>query len=174
MEQGIVTKSDTQPDVREQERTRLAKEEFMQWWERTRGVVSVCCDKAQISRQTYYRWLHDDPEFAARIRAMETKRNDEVEDVLMGLIHIQKHAPSVHFYLQSQHPRYKPKMKLEGSVVVGTVSLQDLLRQDAIEQLKKEGYADPNETKALADGGSNTGKDAEQPHADRRVAENKG
>jgi len=99
-------------DREEQERTKIKKKLFIETYGVSKGVISIICEKIGIDRGTFYLWEKNDPEF---VKALEKKRetlNAEVEDVLMGLVLIKKHPPSVHYYLDRRHPRYKPKSEL--------------------------------------------------------------
>lgn len=94
----------------EQERTRVKKALFLQYMEKTRGVITFACEKTEIYRSTYYDWMKADPEFAAAVKATTANRNVEVEDLLMGKIFVEKDATSIRYYLDRKNPDYKPKV----------------------------------------------------------------
>lgn len=50
------------------------------------GVVSTACDKVNLSRSTYYKWLHNDPEFAAEVADVDELILDFGETNLFKLI----------------------------------------------------------------------------------------
>ncbi|MFA5098744.1 MAG: hypothetical protein WC461_00795 [Candidatus Paceibacterota bacterium] len=96
-------------DVQKDERvsTRQAKERFVAMFERVGGSsVSLATQQAGISRDTFYRWLHEDKEFKEVIEHTKYHLNDLVEDILMLKI-LQGDGPSVRFYLSRKHPGYK-------------------------------------------------------------------
>lgn len=96
-------------DVQKDERvsTRQAKERFVTMFESIGGSsVSLATQQAGISRDTFYRWLHEDKEFKEKIEYTKRHLNDLVEDILMLKI-LQGDGPSVRFYLSRKHPSYK-------------------------------------------------------------------
>lgn len=112
-------------ETQEQARTRIKKKMFLDYWEKSRGVVSICCDKIEIDRATYYRWREDDPVFREALVQVENNRNKDVEDVLMGKILVEKDAGCTKFYLSRKHPDYKEKIVNE--VFAGERTLEDLI-----------------------------------------------
>jgi hypothetical protein len=112
------------PEKKEQERTRIRKQMFIQYFQKHFGIISKVCNDIGIERSTYYGWRKDDPEFAKKIREVEGERNDAVEDVLFLLI-AQEDGPSVRFYLERRNPAYKQKTVNE--VIPGDRTLEDLL-----------------------------------------------
>ena len=112
----------------EQERTVVKKRAFLELWAKSSGVVSYVCDKLEISRDNFYRWKADDPEFAAKIKAVEDKRLDAAEDVLFGKVFVERDASCAKYLLDRKHPGYKPKSVTE--VIAGEKTLEDLLAED--------------------------------------------
>jgi hypothetical protein len=53
---------------------------------KTRGIVSTAAEAANISRQTHYDWIKDDPEYKAAVDAINEATIDFVESKLMQLI----------------------------------------------------------------------------------------
>lgn len=91
----------------ERDSTRQAKEQFVAMFERVGGSsVSLVSEQTGISRDTFYRWLHEDNEFKEKIDYIKYHLNDLVEDILMIKI-MQGDGPSVRFYLSRKHPAYK-------------------------------------------------------------------
>ena len=112
----------------EQERTVIKKRAFLDLWEKSSGVVSYVCDKLDINRNTFYKWKADDPEFAAKIKAVEDKRLDSAEDILFGKVFVERDASCAKYLLDRKHPGYKPKSVTE--VIAGEKTLEDLLAED--------------------------------------------
>lgn len=83
-------------------------------WRETRGHISNICRATGISRQTYYDWMKDDPEFALAIHNVEQELNDDMRDAL-----IQKGADgdmgAITFYLKARHPDFKPQPYTAGA-----------------------------------------------------------
>lgn len=122
----------------EQERTRIAKKLFLENFEKYRGVVSAACDKTNIDRRTFYNWKDEDPVFAAALKEVTAKTNDNVEDVLMGKILIERDGPSARYYLDRRHPLYKPRTE-QTVVIVGEKTLEDLIDESRAKEEKNEG-----------------------------------
>lgn len=112
----------------EQERTIVKKRAFLELWEKSSGVISYVCDKLDINRVTFYKWKADDPEFAAKIKAVEDKRLDSAEDILFGKVFVERDASCAKYLLDRKHPGYKPKSVTE--VIAGEKTLEDLLAED--------------------------------------------
>lgn len=125
----------------EQERTRIKKKLFLEYFEKTRGVISAVCQKIEIDRGTYYLWKNGDPEFAKAISAVEGKRSSDIEDLLMAKIFIERDGTSIRYWLDRKHPGYKPKNITE--VVTGERTLEDLLAEDE-EKLNAGNNKQPN------------------------------
>lgn len=113
MSKKKLTKTDERKDIskkkKEQERTKIAKKLFIEMWGKYRGVISIICDKIDIARQTYYEWRDEDQQFAAAIQKANYNMLDEVEDMLMSKVFIERDGPSIRFFLERKHPAYKPK-----------------------------------------------------------------
>lgn len=127
----------------EQERTKIKKKIFLEYWLKTKGIIQVCCDKTEIDRGTYYLWEKNDPVFKRRLDEVLAERNKNVEDELMAQIHLKKHAPSIHFYLERKHPDYKSKSSVEITPGEGVgKTLKQLIDEDE-EQLNQIGFEYP-------------------------------
>jgi hypothetical protein len=72
-------------------------------------IVASACDALDLSRQTVYRWRHEDSEFAASWDAAlsegEDHINDFVENKLMLKIR-EEDTSSIRYYLGKRHPKY--------------------------------------------------------------------
>ncbi len=86
-----------------------AKQEFVRVYGKIGGSnITLVTNKVGISRDTYYRWMKEDPDFRSRIEYAYQFVNDLVEDMLMLKI-LQGHAPSIRFFLSRRHPKYMRK-----------------------------------------------------------------
>ena len=54
--------------------------------EQSRGVVTIACKNAGVSRSAFYEMLKDDPEFAERVEDAKEQAIDHVESKLFNLI----------------------------------------------------------------------------------------
>jgi len=109
----------------DQERTKVKKALFLEYWKKSGGVICVTCDMVNIDRTTFYAWKNDDPEFARAVQITEIERNTAVEDLLYAKIFVEKESASIRYYLDRVDPKYKPRQVSE--VVVGDRTLEDLL-----------------------------------------------
>lgn len=136
----------------EQERTKRKKKLFLDIYERSMGIITVGCQKAEIHRRTFYLWKETDPEFVKKLSEVAAQRNDEVEDGLFRKIKEQD-GSSIRFYLERKHPAYKAKNTTE--VIVGEKTLEDLIDDDEEklneEKLNKKNNGEKKEDKQMDD-----------------------
>jgi len=59
------------------------KKEFLKSLEEAYGIISTACNNQHISRQTFYNWKKDDPEFAEAVEDINQAAIDHVESKLM-------------------------------------------------------------------------------------------
>jgi hypothetical protein len=82
-------------------------------------VIQIVCEKTGVSRATYYRWLKQDPEFAMQCEeALLLGRsliNELAESQLINAIR-EKNMTGIIFWLKYNHPNYKPKLELSGTI----------------------------------------------------------
>jgi len=69
--------------------------------EKTYGVVTTACKKADIDRQTFYNYYNDDPSFAKKVDELKNVALDYAESHLFKNMQDGKEA-SVIFYLKTQ------------------------------------------------------------------------
>lgn len=65
--------------------------------ERSLGIVSTACEKANVGRATHYRWLQEDPEYKEAVRAIEERTIDFAESHLHALIKDKNPAATIFF-----------------------------------------------------------------------------
>lgn len=82
------------------------KERFVELYDQLYGHITNVCSAVPISRDTYYRWLDTDPEFAKAIMESEMHLNDEIRDVLINKA-ASGDMTAVIFYLKKRHPDFK-------------------------------------------------------------------
>lgn len=82
-------------------------------------IVQVACERAGISRATFYRWCADDNNFAesARNALYEGKAmvNDLAESQLISGIK-DKQMPAISFWLKHNHPDYRTRVEVSQAV----------------------------------------------------------
>lgn len=70
----------------EQIRTRLGKELILIALTKTHGIVTEACRLADVSRSTFYFWIHEDKRFAAAVSDVDEQAIDFTESQLFKLI----------------------------------------------------------------------------------------
>lgn len=91
---------------KDQLRTSSKKRLFLDYWERTTGVIAVTCRKVEISRETFYQWCRTDPEFKREIETITRMKNDLAEDLLWLKV-LEGDGPSVRYWLSRNDPEYQ-------------------------------------------------------------------
>ncbi len=89
-------------------RTERKKQEFLETFEKMRGLVSPTSDRVGISRQTFYNWMKTDPVFKRKIRAIEKTVPDMMEERLK-ISGYEGNTRAQIYYLEHSHPKYKKK-----------------------------------------------------------------
>lgn len=102
-------------------------------------IVEVACQKAGISRQTFYRWKVEDHEFAKEIEKAigdgRTFVNDLAESQLIGAVR-DRNFPAITYWLKHHHPSYKTKIQIEGSLQMPQEELTDEQKELVKEALR--------------------------------------
>jgi len=104
-----VENQENQPELearRQQTRTIVAKKVFLDYFQKTLGIVSVATQKTGIERTTVYLWRRTDPKFRNRMDETEADVLQSMEDALKLAV-LKGSASSVHFWLSRRHPDYK-------------------------------------------------------------------
>jgi hypothetical protein len=110
----------TEEDIRrnqERESTTIAKQLFLTVLEQSRGLISVVCQKVNISRATFYNWMKTDKEFAAKVREIQEIKPQVLKD-RMFLEAANGNFQALKFMLTHIHPDFKKKPKTEKDSVV--------------------------------------------------------
>lgn len=83
-----------------------------------RPIVQIACEKTGVSRATYYRWRHEDQEFADRadkaIGFGNLLMNDMAESQLLSLIK-DKNVTAIIFWLKHHNPVYAPRLEISAN-----------------------------------------------------------
>lgn len=74
-----------------------SKKTMLDALERSLGIVSTACEKANIARATHYRWLQEDPEYKEAVRMVEERTIDFAESHLHALIKDKNPAATIFF-----------------------------------------------------------------------------
>lgn len=92
----------------------LEKEALLQQLKKI-PIVQVACEKAGVSRATYYRWRKDDEDFRKEsntaLREGKELMNDLAESQLLTLIK-NGHATSIFYWLNHNHKSYTNKLQV--------------------------------------------------------------
>jgi len=82
-------------------------------------IIEVACNKASISRATYYRWRNEDEAFSKEadeaIAEGEKRINDLSESQLISLIK-DRSMPGIAFWLRHHHPKYSNKLEVFANI----------------------------------------------------------
>lgn len=82
-------------------------------------IVEIACEKASVSRATYYRWRKENPEFTKMAEEAiidgESFINDMSESQIISLIK-EKNWPAISFWLRHHHPKYANKIEVEANI----------------------------------------------------------
>jgi hypothetical protein len=78
-------------------------------------IIEAACQKADISRMTFYRWKKEDQEFAKKVdEALLDGRllvNDLAENQLIGAVK-DRNLSAVQYWLRHHHPSYANKLQI--------------------------------------------------------------
>ncbi len=107
----------------EQERTKIKKKFFLEIYRKLLGSIKATCEKVDIERRTFYRWMEEDEDFRKDIGEAYKEKLDDVEQALNKKI-IEGDATMIRYFLDRKHPDYRPRSITE--VIAGTRTLEDL------------------------------------------------
>jgi hypothetical protein len=117
-----------------QQRIDQNKDELIMMLKKT-PIVQLACEKIGISRATFYRWKKSDPSFEEQadtaIYVGKHLVNDMAESQLIRAIK-EGNMTSIIFWLKNNHPGYKTRVELSG-----TVKSQATLTEEQEEQIQK-------------------------------------
>lgn len=82
-------------------------------------IVEAACQRAGISRMTFYRWKNDDKEFAKKVDEAILNGhllvNDLAESQLIGAVK-DRNFQAIAYWLKHHHPSYKTRIEIEAAV----------------------------------------------------------
>lgn len=149
------------------------KNQILEQLKRT-PIVEAACQKAGISRQTFYRWKFEDPEFAKELeKAIDDGRmlvNDLSESQVLSLIR-DKNWPAISFWLKHHHPSYKTKIQIEGSLQMPQEELTPEQEETVKEALRLASISAVNEAQSTEKSGDNISKSNQQNHEQNNYKE---
>jgi hypothetical protein len=90
----------------EREATSIKKRLFLQYLEKTRGVVTAVCEKVGISRATFYVWVKNDKEFRKNAQDILRRKPEVLEDMLFTKA-MGGDVQSLKYLLDRTHPKFK-------------------------------------------------------------------
>lgn len=79
----------------------INKKEFLEALRKTMGNVSKACEKVGVSRQTFYNWKENDPEFLDGCLNVKASAIDMTESALLKQI-TEGNTTAIIFYLKTQ------------------------------------------------------------------------
>jgi hypothetical protein len=130
-------------------------------------IVEAACQKAGISRQTFYRWKFEDAEFAKEIeKAIEDGRmlvSDLSESQVLSLIR-DKNWQAISFWLKHHHPSYKTRIQIEGSLQMPQEELTPEQEETVKEALRLASISAVNEAQSTEKSGDSISKNNQQNH----------
>ena len=92
----------------------IKKETLLKALEKSLGVVTIACKKADIPRSTYYKWLKDDEEFRQQVQEIENVALDFAESQLHQQIQDNSTAATIFFLKTKGKTRgYTEKSELD-------------------------------------------------------------
>ena len=77
------------------------KKKLIKYLNEGKGIISYACSKAGVSRQTFYNWKKDDPEFAVAVDEINETIIDVVESKLLTQIN-DNNLTAIIFYLKTK------------------------------------------------------------------------
>jgi len=66
-------------------KTAAGKSKMLKALEESKGNITKACESACLDRATHYRWLADDPDYAAAAKAIHEQMLDTLEDHIFSL-----------------------------------------------------------------------------------------
>lgn len=112
-------------------------------------IVQIACEKAGISRATYYRWRKEDGEFKKAtdeaIFEGEMLITDMSESQLISLIK-DKNFAAIQLWLRHHHPKYTNKVEVTGNLNIGEESLTPEQEELVEKALKLAGLLENKQT----------------------------
>lgn len=95
-------------------KTNRNKIRLLEELKRSMGIVSLACDKANLSRTQFYKWLKEDDDFRQKYEEIEERQIDFVESRLFQNIK-NGDSTSIIFYLKTKGKKrgYQEKTEID-------------------------------------------------------------
>jgi hypothetical protein len=119
-------------ELQEQYRTTAAKERFIEAYDVNMGNISQSCEGANISRESYYAWIKADAQFRLKLKEIDDKMIDLVDDKIKALMN-RGDATTIRWWAERRDPKYKSKNETE-IVVAGMRTFEDLAYEQAMKR----------------------------------------
>lgn len=112
----MTSKKEKEPK-KSKRQSKMKKRAVLLAYEKSLGNVSNACKSVGIARETFYRWLKEDPEFKEKADEVDEANLDFAETVLLKNIRDGKET-SLIFFLKTKgkHRGYVEKIEQEVSV----------------------------------------------------------
>jgi len=108
-------------------------------------IIEAACQKAGISRMTFYRWKEKDPEFTKKVEeALQEGRllvNDLAESQLISAVK-DRNLSAITYWLKHHHPSYTTRVEISGSLRQLREELTDEEAEMIADALKLAGYSE--------------------------------
>tara|TARA_Y100001963_G_scaffold22004_1_gene28648 strand:+ start:130 stop:501 length:372 start_codon:yes stop_codon:yes gene_type:complete len=103
------------------------KKNFLEALHNNLGNISEACNKINISRQTYYRWIDDDVEFDEQCRNVEESLLDLAEHRLLQKID-SSDTTSIIFFLKTKGKKrgYNESTQLEITKPISEINFDEI------------------------------------------------
>ena len=96
--------------------TKMKKAAMLEALNKTMGAVSLSCERCQVARATYYKWLREDKDFAEAVVSVSEKQKDFVEAQLLKRIQDGSDAAIIFYAKTKMKDRgYVEKVEVEGN-----------------------------------------------------------
>jgi len=132
-------------------------------------IVQIACEKADVSRATFYRWKKDDAEFSKMadeaILEGSFLVNDMAESQLMSAIR-DKNMTAIIFWLKHHHQNYATKVEVNASIKNVTEELTDEQKQLIKEALRLASIDSKNTENSEIKNYAGTNTNNNRPDAD--------
>ena len=92
------------PDTikKKQVRTSYKQAIFLQCYTKNYPAVYKACKEAGINRDTYYRWMKEDPKFKAKVEETSEAMLDRLENVLYYKADVEQNMTAIIFILKTK------------------------------------------------------------------------
>lgn len=115
LERAIIVVPEKEEKKQERDSTTFDKKIFLDYLERSRGMITVVCQKTNTARSTYYHWRKTDNDFREKADDIIKAKPEILEDRLFAKA-VDGDVPSLKFMISHLHPDYKRKVNKDSVV----------------------------------------------------------